>query len=99
MGFDMPNPAAILLKAILCFAVAVALFQFAHQVGTVEVTVFTDGTMSTSAVSADDPVYRDELDLARKKAMWIYGLSGFAALIGIFMVRSSIRVYRKTRTA
>ena len=95
----MPNPAAIFLKAILCFAIAVVLFQFAQQIGTVEVTLFADGTMTTSAVSADDPIYRAELELARKKAMWVYVLAGCTALIGIFMVRKSVRIYRKTRTA
>jgi len=95
----MPNPAAIFLKAILFFAVAVVLFQFAQQVGTVEVTMFADGTMTTSAVSADDPIYRAELELARKKAMWVYVLAGCTALIGILMVRKSVRIYRKTRLA
>jgi hypothetical protein len=97
--FEMPNPSTILLKAIFCFAVAVVLFQFAQQVATVEVTVFAQGTMTKRAVADDDPVYGSELDLARKRAMWVYVLSGSCALIGILMVRKSVRVRRKQRTA
>ena len=96
---EMPNPSTILLKAIFCFAMAVVLFQFAQQVGTVEVTVFAQGTMTQRAVADDDPTYGSELELARKKAMWVYVLSGVSALIGIFMVRKSVRVRRKQRAA
>ena len=95
----MPNPSTILLKAIFCFAMAVVLFQFAQQVGTVEVTVFAQGTMTQRAVADDDPTYGSELELARKKAMWVYVLSGVSALIGIFMVRKSVRGRRKQRAA
>jgi len=55
--------------------------------------------MTKRAVAADDPIYGSELDLARKRAMWVYVLSGFSALIGILMVRKSVRVYRKQRAA
>ena len=95
----MPDPAAIFLKALLFFGVAAPLFLVAQQVETVEVTVFSEGTMSRSAVSADDMTYRDELDVARKRARWFYLLSGFFALIGIFMLRKSVRVYLRRRTA
>ena len=95
----MPNPSTILLKAIFCFAVAVVLFQFAQQVGTVEVTVIAQGAMTQRAVADDDPVYGSELELARKRAMWVYALAGFCVLIGVFMVRKSVRVRRKQRTA
>jgi len=95
----MPNPSTILLKAIFCFAMAVVLFQFGQQVGSVEVTLIAQGTMTQRAVADDDPVYGSELELARKKSMWVYVLSGFCALIGVLMVRKSVRVRRKQRTA
>jgi hypothetical protein len=95
----MPSPAAIFVKAVLLILVAVALFQFAKQVGTVEVTVLADGEMNRSVVSRSDPAYAEETDRARKHAMPIYGLSALMGLIGLSLVRKSYRVYRKTRTA
>lgn len=95
----MPNPAAILVKAMLVLAVAVVLFQLAQSVQTVQVTVFADGTMTSSTVGADDPTYRDELDSARKKAMWLYLFSGLLALMGVVTTLRSVRVYLRRRAA
>ncbi len=95
----MPNPGVIFLKAVMLFAVTAVLFQYAQQVGTVEVTVLAGGRMTRMAVQAHDPNDRDELDSARKKARPFYAGAILLGLIGLSLVHKSLRVGRKQREA
>jgi prepilin signal peptidase PulO-like enzyme (type II secretory pathway) len=85
----VPNPWTILFKAALFLLAAAVLFQVADKVDTVKVTTLSGGEINLTAVSRDAPVYTDEVDRARKKALPIYGLSVIAAVIGVLLVRKS----------
>lgn len=94
----MPGPTAILAKAFLSLVVAAVLWFVAMQVATVRLTLIADGQIGRTVVSADDPIYRDELARAKKRAMPLYGLSVVAGLIALMQTRKGIRVYRGSRT-
>jgi hypothetical protein len=95
----MTHPGAILAKAAAYLGVAVVLFLVAQQVATVKLTVLEDGRSMQVAVSGDDPVYREEIRSAKKKAIPFYGVSVITGLIGLALVRKSFRVYRRLREA
>jgi hypothetical protein len=92
-------PAAILVKACAYLAVAVVLLLVAQQVATVKVTVLEDGRSTQVAVDGDDPVYREEIRSAKKKAIPFYAASVIAGLIGLALLRKSYRAYRRRREA
>jgi len=95
----MTHPGAILVKAAAYLGVAVILFLVAQQVATVRVTVLEDGRSMQVAVAGDDPVYREEIRSAKRKAIPFYGVSAITGLIGLVLVRKSFRAYRRLREA
>ena len=95
----MPGPIAILAKALLFMVVAALLWLVATQVAAVRLTVIADGEIGRIAVSGDDPIYRDEIDRAKKRALPVFVLSVAAGLIALMLVRKSIRVYRLSRSS
>ena len=94
----MPGSTAILAKAFLFLVVAALLWFVATQVATVRLTLIADGQIGRTVVSGDDPIYREELAQARKRAMPLYGLSVVAGLIALLRMRKAIRVYRGSRS-
>lgn len=92
-------PGATLVKAVAYLAIAVVLFLVAQQVATVKVTVLEDGRSTQVAVSGDDPLYREEIRSARKRAIPFYGVSVLTGLIGLALLRKSYRAYRRRREA
>ncbi len=62
------------------------------------VTWIADGEISRTAVSGDDPTYREEIDRGKRRAMPIYGLSVLTGLIALILLRKSIRLYRASRS-
>ena len=94
----MPGPFAILAKAFLFLVVAALLWLVATQVATVRLTLISDAEVDRIAVSAADPIYREEIARARKRAMPIFALSVASGLIALFLVRKGIRLYRLSRT-
>lgn len=95
----MPGPTAILAKAFLFMVVAALLWLVATHVATVRLTLIADGEIGRIDVSSDDPIYREEIDQAKKRAMPIFALSVATGLIALMLVRKSIRVYRGSRSS
>ena len=95
----IPTPGATLAKALLLLVVAIACFVVAREVATVRLTRIADGEISRTAVPGGDPIYRHEIEQARKRALPLYGLSAVAGLAGLVFVRKSVRRYRLSRLA
>ena len=95
----MPGPTAILAKAFLFMVVAALLWLVATHVATVRLTLIADGEIGQIAVNGDDPIYREEIDQAKGRAMPIFALSVATGLIALMLVRKSIRVYRGSRSS
>ena len=95
----MPGPAAILAKAFSFMVVAALLWFVAMHVATVRLTLIADGEVGRIVVSGDDPIYRDEIDRAKRRAMPIFALSVAIGLIALMLLRKSIRVYRGSRSS
>ena len=96
---EMPGPTAILAKAFMFMVVAALLWLVATHVATVRLTLIADGEVGRTVVSDDDPIYREEIDRAKKRAMPIFGLSVATGLIALTLVRKGIRVYRGSRSS
>ena len=90
----MPGPTAILAKAFSFMVVAALLWLVAMHVATVRLTLIADGEIGRTVVSGDDPIYREEIDRARRRARPLYGISVASGLIALVLVRKSVRVYR-----
>ncbi len=74
--------------------VAALLWLVAMHVATVRLTLIADGEVGRIVVSGDDPIYRDEIDRAKRRAMPIFALSVAIGLIALMLLRKGIRVYR-----
>ncbi len=95
----MPGPTAILAKAFSFMVVAALLWLAATHVATVRLSSIADGKIGRIDVSGDNPIYREEIDQAKNRAMPIFALSVATGLIALMLVRKSIRVYRGSRSS